>query len=181
VLGDARLKLVHEAPASFDFLMIDAFSSDAIPVHLMTLEALRLYASLIADDGVLALHLSNQNLDLPPVIESNIAALGTLSGVFVEGQGGNGANPSEVVLASKRPGIVRGALSMPNSRLLDNPQVRPWTDDYSNIVSALSRRYSQRIRPYLPQARQGRVSFIKGAQTSLIITSCFKDMRLTRL
>ncbi len=149
VLGDARLKLVHEAPASFDFLMIDAFSSDAIPVHLMTLEALRLYASLIADDGVLALHLSNQNLDLPPVIESNIAELGTLSGVFVEGQGGNGANPSEVVLASKRPGIVRGALSMPKSRLLDNPQVRPWTDDYSNIVSALSRRYSQRIHKAL--------------------------------
>lgn len=145
VLGDARLKLAHEARGSFDFLMIDAFSSDAIPVHLMTLEALRLYASLLTENGVLALHLSNQNLDLPPVIESNLAALGTLSGVFVDGQGGNGANPSEVVLASKRPENVRAALSMPKSRLLGDPQVHPWTDDYSNIVSALMRRYSQRI------------------------------------
>src|SRR5262249_13604652 len=61
-LGDARLALAHEAAGSFDLIVLDAFSSDAIPTHLLTVEALELYARLIAPTGILALHISNQNL-----------------------------------------------------------------------------------------------------------------------
>ena len=56
VLGDARLTLTREPPASFDYIIVDAFSSDAIPIHLLTLEAIQLYMSKLTDKGVLALH-----------------------------------------------------------------------------------------------------------------------------
>src|SRR5262249_5519973 len=75
VLGDARLTLARQNDGAFDFLMVDAFSSDAIPMPLITVEALRLYLNKLADRGILALHVSNQNLDLPPVLEANLAAL----------------------------------------------------------------------------------------------------------
>ncbi|MCP4808671.1 MAG: hypothetical protein GY884_25300, partial [Proteobacteria bacterium] len=68
VLGDARLQLERRPDASYDILAIDAFSSDAIPTHLMTREALELYFDKIRPDGVLAMHVSNRVFDLPPVL-----------------------------------------------------------------------------------------------------------------
>src|SRR5262245_18359670 len=91
VLGDARLTLARESDGVFDYLLIDAFSSDAIPIHLLTVEALRLYLSKLSEHGILALHVSNQNLDLPPVLEANLSTLAAASGIYVEGQRGSGA------------------------------------------------------------------------------------------
>jgi hypothetical protein len=68
VLGDARRELARAAGGTYDVLVLDAFSSDAIPVHLLTREALRLYVSKLAPGGVLAAHLSNIHLDLPPLV-----------------------------------------------------------------------------------------------------------------
>ncbi len=76
LLGDARLTLAKESDGTFDYLMVDAFSSDAIPIHLLTVEALRLYLGKLSARGILALHVSNQNLDLPPVLEANLRAFG---------------------------------------------------------------------------------------------------------
>jgi hypothetical protein len=145
VLGDARLTLAKEGDGTFDYLLIDAFTSDAIPIHLLTVEALGLYLSKLAERGVLALHISNQNLDLPPVLEANLAALGNVSGIYVEGERGNGALASQVVLIARAPEIVEPALAWHEARRLDRPTLRPWTDDYSDLVSAVWRRYRAKL------------------------------------
>src|SRR5207247_1962837 len=66
VLGDARLSLANEPDRKYGLIVLDAFSSDAIPVHLLTREALQLYFAKLEDDGILALHVSNRYLDLHP-------------------------------------------------------------------------------------------------------------------
>jgi hypothetical protein len=145
VLGDARLTLAREPEAAFDYLAIDAFSSDAIPLHLLTVEALRLYAGRLAERGVLALHVSNQNLDLPPIIESNLAHVPGLAGIYAQGESGQGAIRSQVVLIAKHADILAPALAWPKSRALAAPSVRPWTDDYSDVLTPLIRRYRSRL------------------------------------
>ena len=76
VMGDARLSLAHQPAASFDMLALDAFSSDAIPLHLMTVEAFRAYGRVLAADGVLMVHVSNRHLDLEPVVAAIAAREG---------------------------------------------------------------------------------------------------------
>jgi hypothetical protein len=145
VLGDARLTLAREAESAFDYLVIDAFSSDAIPVHLLTVEAIRLYVARLSDRGVLALHVSNQNLDLPPTVESSIALIPGLKGIYTEGESGEGAIRSQVILLSRHQEALAPALAWHKARMLDRPAVRPWTDDYSDILSPLVRRYRSKL------------------------------------
>ena len=76
VLGDARLALAHAPDLAYDLMILDAFSSDAIPLHLMTREALRLYLDKLAPGGVIAFHISNRMLDLAPVLGNLVADAG---------------------------------------------------------------------------------------------------------
>jgi len=80
--GDARISLASECAQGtgprFDFLIVDAFSSDAIPVHLLTREALALYLAKLAPGGVIALHISNRNLDLAPIVADLVADAGVV-------------------------------------------------------------------------------------------------------
>src|SRR5207247_7660453 len=76
ILGDARLSLERETPQQFDVLALDAFNSDAIPVHLLTKEAFEIYLRHLKPDGALAVHISNRHLDLLPVVETLAAHLG---------------------------------------------------------------------------------------------------------
>jgi hypothetical protein len=145
VLGDARLTLAKESDGSFDYLMVDAFSSDAIPIHLLTVEALRLYVSKLSARGILALHVSNQNLDLPPVLEANLAALGAVSGVYAEGERGSGALASQVILIARNADELQEALAWHRARPLDGAGVRAWSDDYSDVLSAVWRRYKAKL------------------------------------
>jgi hypothetical protein len=151
VLGDARLTLAKESDGTFDYLLVDAFSSDAIPIHLMTVEALRLYLSKLSARGILALHVSNQNLDLPPVLEANLRALRDVSGVYVEGERGGGALASQVVLIARDTELLAPALAWHRARGLDAPSVQPWTDDYSDFISAIWRRYKAKLQTSLGQ------------------------------
>ena len=139
--------LAREPPGDLDYLVIDAFSSDAIPIHLLTVEALELYMRLLAPHGVLAMHVSNQNFDLPPIVESNIAALGGLWGVYVQGQSGGGAARSQVVLIARDPSILAAALRWPNARPLGATTVSPWTDDFSNVIAPFMARLRAKWRP----------------------------------
>ena len=68
VLGDARLTLAEEPASAFDYLLIDAFSSDTIPIHLLTREAIALYVSRLKSDGILVIHISNRHLELQSVV-----------------------------------------------------------------------------------------------------------------
>ena len=93
--GDARLTLQDAAPASYDLLILDAFSSDAIPMHLITREALALYLDKLAPGGVIAWHVSNRNLDLAPIVADLAADAGVVAW-------GRSDQPSRAALAGYR-------------------------------------------------------------------------------
>ena len=137
-LGDARLNLEREPPQRFDVLVIDAFSSDAIPVHLITSEAVAVYKRHLAPGGVIAFHVTNRFLNLIPVVE----ALATANGLDVT----HIADEGPGVLASRSDWL----LLTENNELLEMPEIndfateieprrdwRLWTDDFNNIVQVL--------------------------------------------
>ena len=143
VLGDGRLTLQKAQPGSLNLVVVDAFSSDAIPVHLLTWEAIALYFSKLAQDGVLALHISNAYLNLEPVIgalarEQHLFALANLDTVIPDVDKRVGRLPSHWVVLARAPQPLAGLLHRPGWRspeLKDNAAA--WTDDYSNILHIL--------------------------------------------
>ncbi len=147
VIGDARLRLADEPDATFDLLVLDAFSSDAIPVHLLTAEAFALYERKLAPGGVILMHLSNRYLDLPPVV-ARIAEsmspplivrrnddLGTSERETEDGKTG-----SIWVLIARREQDF-GPLSKPIRGFVRfaPAEGRPWTDDRANVLGAFKR------------------------------------------
>jgi spermidine synthase len=139
-LGDARLNLEREPPQNLDVLAVDAFSSDAIPVHLITKQALAVYLRHMKPDGIVAFHVSNRFLDLVPVV-GRIAKENGAHAVVVydEGEGNQDKTTSDWVLVSRdpkalaAPQIQAGKPVAPEER----PAWRTWTDDYSNLVQIL--------------------------------------------
>jgi len=142
VLGDARLSLVAELDGRFDVFIVDAFSSDAIPVHLVTREALALYLKKLAPGGVLAFHISNLHLDLEPVFASlardaQLVAMTRDDTGVTEPEAATGKYPS-VWLVMARSSSDLGSLKK-DLRWLTCREVkgqRVWTDDYSNLLGA---------------------------------------------
>ena len=135
-LGDARLKLEREAPQGFDVLAIDAFSSDAIPVHLITREAVEVYLKHMKQDGVIAFHVTNRYLDLVPVVEGIAHDLG-LTVLWISDAGGDQfANSSSWVLIAKDPARLAG-LADAGSPFEPRRDWRVWTDDFNNILQVL--------------------------------------------
>ena len=141
-LGDARLTLEREPPQSFDVLAVDAFSSDAIPVHLITKEALGIYLKHVKSDGIVAFHVSNRFLDLIPVV-ARIAKEHGAHAVLVnddpDDEDETLRSRSDWVLVSRdqaaleREAIVEGG----GREAEDQPRWRTWTDDYSNLIQIL--------------------------------------------
>ena len=106
-LGDARLTLEREPPQDFDVLAIDAFSSDAIPVHLITTEAVEVYLRHMKPDGVIAFHVTNRYLDLVPVVEGIAHELG-LHALWIDDDGDDAARQLvELGAAGQGPGAAR--------------------------------------------------------------------------
>ncbi len=141
MLGDARLTLTKEPAARFDYLVIDAFSSDAVPVHLLTREALLLYFDKMQQNGLLALHISNRHLDLVGVASALVASVPGLHGshVFSRGDGTLFAPGSIVMFVSRSPQVIAATLKIENTKPAAASSYRPWTDDRSDILSALWR------------------------------------------
>jgi len=140
LMGDARLTLERQPPQNYDILSVDAFSSDAIPIHLLTREALALYFRHLKPDGILALHISNRYLDLAPVCSAGAAYFHKdARTVSDDGEGGSYLSSSTWVLVTSHPqwfdsSAFAGADIAPTPL---KPGFRPWTDDYSNIVQIL--------------------------------------------
>ena len=88
MLGDARLTMAKEANDSFDLIIVDAFSSDAVPVHLMTAEAIRLYLDKVKPDGIVLLHISNRYLDLDSVLGATVKVLPGAHGFIISDDDG---------------------------------------------------------------------------------------------
>ena len=138
-LGDARLSLEREeAPQNFDVLALDAFSSDAIPVHLLTVEAFRTYFRHLKPGGILAVHISNRYLDLAPVVQQAARALSLeLREIENDDDDDAGVYRSDWMLLSASPAAFRGPL-LDEARAVDSePRVRLWTDDYSDLYHIL--------------------------------------------
>ena len=137
-MGDARLSLEREAPENFDVLAVDAFSSDSIPVHLLTREAMALYFRHLQPDGILAVHISNRYLDLQPVLAGESQALGKVARLVDteddETQDVFGA--TWVLLTAPNPGFTTEELS-DSAEIEHKRTVRLWTDDYSNLFQIL--------------------------------------------
>jgi len=136
LMGDARLTLEAQSSQQFDLMAIDAFTSDAIPVHLLTREAFALYFRHLRPTGILAVHVSNRYLDLVPVVSRNAHDLGRVAfDVDDEDEETDYFSDSDWVLVTSDAAIFRDAAfkssSVQPARMRSN--LRPWTDDYSNL------------------------------------------------
>jgi len=139
-LGDARLTLEREPSADLDLLAVDAFSSDAIPVHLITAEALALYAKHMRPGGLIAFHVTNRFLDLVPVV-AGIAAANGMQAVWIHDEGDDAlANRSDWVLVSNNRGLLASPrIADAASPITPHPEWRVWTDDFNNLFEVLRR------------------------------------------
>jgi spermidine synthase len=139
-VGDARLTLARQAPGSFDVLLIDAFSSDAVPAHLLTVEAMRLYMSRIKPDGVLLMHLTNRHMDLAGPALAAARAVGA-SAVVTQYRPTPDATSrmavAQVVMTVSRSPESLISHSGTDDRPTPAKNERPWTDDYTNILGAI--------------------------------------------
>ncbi len=139
VQGDARLTLARETDP-VRVLIVDAFSSDAIPMHLLTGEALALYRSRLDAKGVLALHISNRHFDLRPALaraaaEQSLTLLQRLDAVD-EPLDARFRTRALVVIATDDPAIEREAVRLGWTPFAPDMTRRPWTDDYANVLEA---------------------------------------------
>jgi len=137
-LGDARLSLEREPKQSFDVLAIDAFSSDAIPVHLITAEALGIYRRHMKPGGVIAFHVTNRYLNLVPVVE----ALARVQGLHVihiadEPESGIASRSDWLLLSDQRESLDRAELTEAAKEVEVRNDWRLWTDDFNNLLQVL--------------------------------------------
>ena len=138
-LGDARLSLEREPPQNFDVLAVDAFSSDSIPVHLLTLEAFQIYFRHLRPDGVLAVHVSNRYLDLKPVVRNLADRLGR-SCVLIDTEDGEGDGTfgsTWVLVTSNQRFLEDPDVKAESKEVPPRPDLPLWTDDYSNLFRIL--------------------------------------------
>ena len=143
MLGDARLTLARQPAGSYDLLIIDAFSSDAVPTHLLTEEAIAGYLALLKPNGVVLLHLSNRNLDITRPAVAAAQALGkpSLHQLYYEKPGTAEmaeASTEALVLSPTAEGLADFRADT-RWRTAKYTEVRPWTDDYVNLFGSLWR------------------------------------------
>jgi SAM-dependent methyltransferase len=146
VLGDARLSLRAAGRGEFDLLVLDAYSSDAVPIHLLTREALQLYLEKLAPGGVLAFHISNRHFDLDPVLAALARDLGLASTAcydspITDEEDADGKSVSDWVFLARRAESLRPWSAKPGwGPPVSRPGFPVWTDDYANALAAFRRR-----------------------------------------
>ena len=138
-LGDARLTLEREPPQNLDVLVLDAFSGDAIPVHLLTREAFALYLRHLKPEGIIAVHVSNQYLDLTPVV-GQLADFYGLTAIVVHSDKDPERELSSatwVLLTRSRDFLGRAEVVAAASPVPPHSALRLWTDDYNNLLQVI--------------------------------------------
>lgn len=138
VIGDARIELAKAPKGSFDLLAIDAFSSDAIPMHLMTDEAIGVYLDALSERGYLLIHISNRFIELEPVLAAVAKSRGLAAAIREDNPpAGTEYTPSSWVIVTRDPArLAELARLAPQSPLrpLQKAASRPWTDDHASIL-----------------------------------------------
>jgi len=134
--GDARLAMEHEPPQGYDVLAIDAFSGGAVPVHLITGEAVAVYLRHLQPRGVLAFHLTNRHLDLPPVVMAIAQAQGLHAMLLHDEAADSDLRRTDWVLVAKDASALApfAAYATAANRY---PASRPWSDDFNNLLAIL--------------------------------------------
>jgi spermidine synthase len=139
VEGDARTRLAAEPPMGFDVLIVDAFSGDAIPLHLLTTQAVELYKRHLAPGGILAFHISNSHVDLEP----EIALLGKAAGMdarrvssFENHERGE-FTATWMLLTENSTFFAQPEVASRVHKPTEDPKARLWTDDYSSLLPLL--------------------------------------------
>ncbi|MCD0416273.1 fused MFS/spermidine synthase [Rubrivivax sp. JA1024] len=143
VVGDARLTFAHEPDGAYDLIIVDAYSSDAIPIHLATREAMAIYKAKLAPQGAVLMHVSNRHLELASVAVGIADANGLKSWVASQDAGRDAEYifATSVVISARQPADI-GKLAGSDDWPLTAPRAgdRVWTDDYSNVLGAVWRR-----------------------------------------
>jgi spermidine synthase len=141
VVGDGRVELSKERDQSFDLLMLDAFSSDSIPAHLLSQEALQLYISKLAPDGVLLFHVSNRYLQVEKLVSALIVDAGLVGLSRFDDAGElrrEGKTSSTFVVAAHGSQHLGALTNHREWRRVVRPEgFEPWTDDYSNLLGLI--------------------------------------------
>jgi spermidine synthase len=143
MIGDARVALARAPDQHYGLIVLDAFSSDAIPIHLLTREALQLYLSKLEAQGVLLFHISNRYFDLAVVLGKlasrlNLAALIQRDVQVTEAEQASGKSPSIwVLMAREKQTVAPFAADTRWQPLVGELKADLWTDDYSNVVRVL--------------------------------------------
>ena len=145
ILGDARLTLAEQPTSVFDYVLIDAFSSDTIPIHLLTREAVALYMSRLKDNGLLVIHISNRHMEL----QSPVSALAHDAKLVIKARGQDAKPtslgdpvPSAVVILARTPQTLAAFSEELEWKKPADNNIPVWTDDYSNVLGAIWRKYT---------------------------------------
>jgi spermidine synthase len=152
-IGDARLTLAKQPAAALDILVMDVFSSDAVPTHLLTREAFSIYDRVLAKDGVLLIHISNRYLDLEPVLASEAKARGWASAIITHRVTQEQIDAGEttsvwVMMARSEAAIQRARGAVPQGAAAQDREWRPlsqqqdftrWTDEFGSILYLIKR------------------------------------------
>jgi hypothetical protein len=138
VLGDGRLSLEREAPENFDVLAVDAFSSESVPVHLLTREAMELYFRHLKPDGILAVNISNRFIDLEPLVDGQCRTLGKTDRlVNSEDDDSQDLFPAMWMLATSPANGFDKLILDGSTEIARGRRIKLWTDDYSNLFQLL--------------------------------------------
>lgn len=138
VIGDGRLAIGQQPDSHFDVLMLDAFNSDSIPTHLISREAIEVYVSKLKPDGVLLFHVSNRYLDVQKLVASALADYGLAGRLRIDrDEAAPGKSGSDFVIGARRIEDLGRIGRDLNWKPLAPNSIRPWTDDYSNILALI--------------------------------------------
>jgi hypothetical protein len=141
VIGDGRLRLARERDGSFDFLLLDAFSSDSVPTHLLSREAVKMYLSKLTPDGIVMFHVSNRYLDVEKLVSALVADSGLVAfSRFDDAKDLRklGKSSAYHIVAARRMEDLQGIRGRPGWVAVTRPaDFQPWTDDYSNLLSLI--------------------------------------------
>lgn len=146
-LGDARLTMSRKRPDLYDVLLVDAFSSDSVPAHMLTVEAARLYLAKIRPDGVVILHVTNRNLDLAGPAQAVALAAGGVA--LFQDHPKDPASPElsdtheAAVLIARNAAALAPFAADGRWESADPHGVRPWTDNYTDLFGALTRKMAR--------------------------------------
>ena len=152
IVGDARLELAKQKPGAYDLILADAFSSDAVPTHLITREAMQLYLNSVSENGVILVHVSNRNLALADVAVRAAQGAGAfvVQRIYLPARYDYANFASQVVAIARHREDLAPLMADPAWTVSEPSAGRMWTDDYSNILEPMVERLQHPLRT--PQA-----------------------------